>query len=267
MFTSKNLSVLSLSAVASVALSSAAFAADLGGYDQGSLKDPIPASPYVAPIWNWQGLYFGGNIGYGFDGSDLRSLERITPPPSSIGIVQGFDPEGLFGGVQLGYNWQVERLVFGLETDIQYSDIGDAGGGLYSNNPVFGGGAWADVDWFGTLRGRLGFAVTERVLVYGTAGLAYGGVDFNQIAVNTANGNSVTFQEDGTKVGYTVGGGLEWAIDPNWSMKVEYQYIDLGDEALLAESVTPAGVPTGINYTTGYDLDFHTVRAGLNYKF
>lgn len=242
-------------------------AADLGGYDQGSLKDPLPPSEYVAPIWNWQGLYFGGNVGYGFDGSELSSLERITPPASSIGTVPGFDPQGAFGGLQLGYNWQVERLVLGLETDIQYADLSDQAGGPYSNNAAFQGGAWADLDWFGTVRGRLGFVASERLLIYGTAGLAYGDVSFTQLGVNTANGNTVTFQDNDTKVGYTVGGGLEYAIDPRWSLKAEYQYIDLGDESVAAESLTPGGAPTGINYTSGYELDFHTVRAGLNYKF
>lgn len=256
-----------IAAAGVLALSAPAYAADLGVYDQGGLKDHSPPSHYVAPIWNWQGLYFGANVGYGFDNSDLQSLERITPPASSIGTVNGFDPQGTFGGLQLGYNWQAERLVFGIETDIQFGDIGDAGGGVYSNNPAFVGAASADIDWFGTLRGRLGFVASERLLIYGTAGLAYGGIDFNQIATNTGNGNVVAFSDDDTKVGYTVGGGIEYAIDPRWSMKVEYQYIDFGDETVTAESFTPAGAPTGINYTSGYDLDLHTVRAGLNYKF
>lgn len=183
-----------------------------------------------------------------------------------IGEPGALDAQGVFGGVQVGYNWQREHVVFGIEADIQDSDINDRVGGFYSNNPAFAGVANADLDWFGTVRGRLGYA-TGRMLIYATGGLAYGDVDFNSFAVDGATGNSIGIGRDKTKIGYTVGGGVEYALDPKWSMKLEYQYINLGDETVVGEAVSPAGAPTGETFKSGYDFDVHTVRAGLNYRF
>lgn len=229
-----------------------ATAADLGGHYRP--EPPIVETVAPQPYWNWSGLYFGGNVGYGFSGIDEGALVG----PTAVGKVGSLDTDGVFGGAQLGYNWQRERLVFGIETDFQYTDMSDRGVGIYSNDPNFVGASKADLDWFGTVRGRLGF-VSGRALFYITGGLAYADVDLRQSATDGVD--AVALSSDKVKLGYTVGGGIEYALAPNWSTKLEYQYVDLGDETLRGTSLN------GNTYGSKYDLDFHTVRVGLNYKF
>jgi outer membrane immunogenic protein len=202
--------------------SSGAFAADLGPYQ--------PYNPPAAPVVYespsiWEGAYIGINGGYGWSNSTFT------------------EPEGGFGGGQIGYNWQRDRFVFGLEGDFQGADIS---GRAY--NPFDDATAHSNVNWFSTVRGRLGYA-SGPFLVYGTAGLAVADFDTN---VNFLGGGG-HFRDDDTKVGYAAGGGIEWAFAPNWSMKAEYLYLGFGDEGL----------------SSGYRInnDFETVRVGLNYKF
>jgi len=202
--------------------STGAFAADLGPYQ--------PYNPPAAPVVYespsiWEGAYIGINGGYGWSNSTFT------------------EPEGGFGGGQIGYNWQRDRFVFGLEGDFQGADIS---GRAY--NPFDDATAHSNVNWFSTVRGRLGYA-SGPFLVYGTAGLAVADFDTNV----TFLGGGGHFRDDNTKVGYAAGGGIEWAFAPNWSMKAEYLYLGFGDDDL----------------SSGYRInnDFQTVRVGLNYKF
>ena len=242
-----------------------AHAADLGGRYERPYEEPRYA-PAPEPFWNWSGLYVGANVGYAMGGVDFDALKRASIPTSDLGRLADLDNDSVFGGMQAGYNWQRERIVFGIETDFQFSDGRDRAFGSYSGDPAFIGGTRSSLDWFGTVRGRLGF-VAGRALIYATGGLAYADVDVSQFAIDSATGNSVAFRHNDTELGYTVGGGLEYALTPNWSMKVEYQYVDLGSQTLQAQGITPAGLASGKTYETKYDLDFHTVRAGLNYRF
>lgn len=208
-------------AVLALTASGSAWAADLGPYQ--------PYNPPAAPVVYsepsiWQGAYVGINGGYGWSNSSFT------------------EPEGGFGGGQIGYNWQRGNFVFGLEGDFQAADIS---GNAY--NAFDDATAHSNVNWFSTVRGRLGYA-SGPLLVYGTAGLAVADFDTN---VNfNGFGN---FRDNDTKAGYAAGGGLEWAFAPNWSMKAEYLYLGFGDEDL----------------SSGYRInnDFQTVRVGLNYKF
>jgi len=201
--------------------SSGAFAADLGPYQ--------PYNPPAAPVVQyeepaiWEGAYIGVNGGYGWSNSNFT------------------EPEGGFGGGQLGYNWQRGRFVFGVEGDFQGGDIG---GTAFDQ---FGDVADSDVNWFSTVRGRLGFA-NGPLLVYGTGGVAFADID------NTIHFSDGSVAKDsGTQTGYAVGGGLEWAFAPNWSAKAEYLYVGMGDTTLSSGDRV--------------NNDFQTVRVGLNYKF
>jgi outer membrane immunogenic protein len=165
---------------------------------------------------NWSGLYIGVNGGYGWN--------------NDSGLFT--DPTGGFGGGQIGYNVQSGNLVFGLETDFEGSGISDSAIGNTSS-----------LDWFGSVRGRLGYAF-DRVLVYGTGGFAYGRV------VNTG------FPGE-TQTGWTAGGGLEYKFTPNWSGKVEYQFISL-------DATDPFGAGRLGDAALGR-TEVNTIRVGLNY--
>jgi outer membrane immunogenic protein len=235
-------------AASAVALISAANAADIYRAPEGvSYKD----APYVAT--SWAGFYAGVNGGYAFS-SDGNSY---TIPKPAFGTIPGAKPEGGFGGGQIGYNWQGmwhPHLVFGIEADIQGADISD--NYRYTSTSV-ARGASDNVDYFGTVRARIGYAF-DRTLVYATGGFAYGNLN-----VKVRDGVGVVgYKVDDVETGYAVGGGVEYKINPAWSLKAEYQYINFIDVSL--NGVVPSTVGT---HSSNYDFDFHTVRAGLNYHF
>ncbi len=201
-----------LALAAAVAVSGAAVAAD---FPRG--PTPYYSSPAPAPLnYNWAGLYAGANLGYEWGHVTNSSL----------------DPGGIAGGAQVGYNWQWNQLVLGVETDIQASAADDTFAPYQFSNP-----------WFGTLRGRVGYALNN-ILFYGTLGFAYGGLD------GQLNGLS----EDKTLTGWTGGAGMEVGLNSRWSAKVEYLYMDLGDR-----SYTITGVNNG--------LQSNLLRFGVNYHF
>ncbi len=254
-----------------IAMTAAASAADMympGPAGPGGYKDD-----YV-PVNTWTGFYFGANGGYGWSATGSKDLDIIFPgfpPPNSLAVGQTADPAGGFGGAQIGYNWQVSRFVLGVETDIQISAIA---GTKNSVTPLGGGANFVsanstNVDWFGTVRGRLGYS-WDHFLVYATGGFAYGKVVEQQTGSLTGFGPG-SFQlgqvsKSGIQTGYTLGGGVEfkpaWAFfsSPNWSVKVEYQYINLGSER--ATGTVFGFLPIETN---AHDDAFHTVRVGLNY--
>lgn len=218
---------LAFSALCSAVLPAAA--ADLGGAPS-RRWDGTPRESYrPTQLERWTGLYLGGTLGYGIGTVDIK------------GDSGSFDlgADGTVGTLFAGYNWQFGSAVLGLEADVGTGWIED---GLGS-----GAGRVAhDLNVVGSLRARAGFLVTPAFLVYGTAGIAAADFDF------TANG--VTKSE--TLLGYQVGAGTELMITPNWTLRMEYVYTGLG-----AESVNHGGV------VNSYDPDFHTVRAGVSFKF
>ncbi len=215
-----------------------------GGYKDG------PA--YVSA--SWTGFYLGVNGGYGWSPYSDQLADRMIG--DTLG---GNSPSGGFGGGQLGYNFQRDSLVFGIETDIQGSGIGDkkfdtAGNRYYTNSSL---------DWFGSLRGRIGYA-SSQALVYGTGGLAYGGIR-NRVDYSSQYPSDI-FDINRTAVGYTVGGGIEFKVNPAWSVKAEYQYINLGTNDPVRAG---DGRTYGSYAAVGTKLDddaFHTVRLGVNYR-
>ncbi len=197
---------------AALIASSAACAADLP-------RGPTPYySAPMAPsgVYNWAGAYAGLNIGYEWG--------KVT---NSV-----INPSGIAGGGQIGYNWQNGQFVFGGETDLQISAADDTFAPWKFSNP-----------WFGTLRGRVGYAFNN-VLLYATLGLAYGDL----------KGELLGLTESKTETGWAGGIGAEVGITPNWSARVEYLYMDLG-----SRSYTITGVDNG--------LQANFLRFGLNYHF
>lgn len=191
----------------------------------------------AVPLFTWTGFYVGVNAGYGWNNND----HTVVTPAGTVLAVTGQDDGGFVGGAQVGYNYQFGSFVVGVETDLQYADIG--GRGAFTVN---GANFFTDDsdNYFGTVRGRLGFAF-DRALVYATGGFAYGDVG----TFGEANG------------GWTVGGGVEYAFTNNLTMKVEGLYVNLDQSDV---QFTRNGVLFSSN---GGDNDFGVVRVGLNYKF
>jgi outer membrane immunogenic protein len=261
---------LPLVLAATAFLSTSAFAADLPA------RMPLKAPPMAAPAWSWSGFYIGVNAGYGF--SRDREVDTIGQVAANAATVAdgarppfaSLEPSGFVGGGQIGYNWQTGGWVFGIEADIQYSDIkedvtivttGVAFPGVRNNHFS------QELEFLGTVRGRLGFA-WERSLIYATGGFAYGGVknSANFFGPQPGNVRQFTGNFDNTETGYTVGGGFEHAFGSNWSFKLEYLYYDLGDTT-VAVNVIPGSGGGGTGYFSTFSNDGHIVRAGLNYRF
>ncbi len=234
---------LLLAGLVAGAWSSCAIAADLGPYNPPPRYEPV-YEPAPDRGYDWQGLYLGVNAGYGWSNDNSASFNSVLG--NNAGAIS---PRGWFGGGQVGYNAQFNSLVLGLEADMQGADISETtslAGGAFSQ-------ATTDIEWFSTVRGRIGFT-TGPALLYFTGGWAFADVSTN---ATTTNGvNTVSMSSNDIKSGYTLGGGVEWAFSPSWSLKTEYLYVDLGEETWSS----PVGT-----YTT--ETDFHTARVGLNYRF
>ncbi|MGA7383759.1 MAG: outer membrane beta-barrel protein, partial [Methylocella sp.] len=198
---------------------------------------------------------------------------------------------GFIGGGQIGYNFQfANSFVVGIEADIQGIASSTHTGQVFSSGVPAGFpaetitsavGTNSRIDYIGTIRGRLGFTITPAFLVYGTGGLAYGGVRsnaaiFQQDVAPAGSDFSAPYSSFGglsnSRVGWTAGGGLEWLFAPNWSVKVEYLYYDLGSVTYGLSPLTNTFTDTGA--TAWSSSPFATtrftgniVRAGLNYHF
>jgi outer membrane immunogenic protein len=222
------------------------------------VKAPL-AAPVVAPAFMWTGFYAGLNIGgsWGRQDTTLFSAAGATLATNSNHI------DGIIGGGQIGYNWQVSQVVFGIEADFQGS--GQKGDGSFTFTPVgFFAAAPATttisytdkLEWFGTVRGRVGYAF-DRWLPYVTGGWAYGHGELN--VTNTVGATTTSFSADKNYSGWTLGGGVEWAFDNHWSARAEYLYIDFGDGPATAASAT-------LNLVSGRMTD-NIVRGAINYRF
>jgi outer membrane immunogenic protein len=221
-----------------------AFAADLPS------RAPPPVYVPPPPIFTWTGFYIGGQLGYEWGRStNTAALTAGGGPVVGAGEV---DPNGVTGGLHLGYNWQVNQFVLGLE--------GDVNGSSYHGNTTIAGvlteSARTDID--GSVRGRIGWA-WDRVLIYGTGGAAFG--PQHHVFGVTIPGVAVTDSNSPTRVGWTAGGGLEYALDNYWSVRAEYRYTDFGHSTLVLNNLTG-----GILSIRSRDTD-NRVQAGFSYKF
>jgi len=188
-------------------------------YSAGSMKD----GPSYVTVTNWSGFYAGANVGYGSSANTYHT---------------DLVPEGVIGGGQIGFNIQRGALVFGLETDFNGADV--------QQNDGYGYGS--ALNWLGTVRGRAGYAF-DHALLYATAGVAYG-----EVQNSWWHGGATE-----TQTGWVVGAGAEYKLTPVWSVKGEYQYIDLD-----ASNPNGAG-PLGEGRNLRSQID--TFRIGVNYFF
>jgi outer membrane immunogenic protein len=256
-------------AAAALAVASTSYAADM------AYKAPPPApAPY-----NWTGFYAGFNAGWTWADSDdvhFNGFDHGGAPFFADALRRGLFPpahntsrDGFIGGFQAGYNWQTGVIVWGIEADIQYSGARasyaipiDPSAG--TNSTLFG---HADLEWFGTVRGRVGWLATPMTLIYATGGFIYGKNDttVNFRCTNCGLANPERFATgDGNNSGWTVGGGLEYALGGGWSAKGEYLYYEFDNNSATISVVQG---PVNSTLTGTVDTAGHIVRFGVNYKF
>lgn len=219
-------------------LTSSAFAAD-------AVVEDVVA---VDEAFNWSGMYIGAAVGYGWSDPEV-SFDAV--PNASV----EYDLDGFLGGIYAGYNYQMpNNIVVGVEADINYSDIDGDGDAIQGGvvNPGYAG--TARIEWQGSVRGRIGYAF-DRILPYFTAGVAFGEIEENFFNVPT----TVTATFSDTFTGWTVGGGLEYAVTDNIILRGEYRYTDFGSEDF--PEVSPYSDPHEL------EVETHDVRFGVAYKF
>ncbi|GJE62175.1 outer membrane protein [Methylobacterium trifolii] len=251
------------------------------------------------PVFTWTGFYAGFNAGYGFDASDRRS-STVVGVPAGYGVfanggsgVLAFpgsrSQDGFTGGGQIGYNYQLtpgSGFVIGVEADAQYVDFGRdrnrfaASSAVAPGTLVYNPSGVSGLDYFGTVRGRLGYAF-DRTLVYGTGGFAYGSGGGREFGLT--NSSSDTFQ-----TGWAAGAGIEYALPTESflnffrssavTLKVEGLYVNLdrgnrNTGAFATNGLGTVGIGSpGVVLVSGptarrNDTEFAVVRAGINYKF
>jgi outer membrane immunogenic protein len=253
----------SLTAAASLlalSIATGASAADL------PRKSVAPVFAQV-PAFTWTGFYVGLNAGYGW-GDFKRDVASnpvgfITSPAINAFASRTTSADGFVGGGQIGYNYQFGSVVVGLEADIQFADIKKSIGpdqifGLPPGNRLTSS---SKLEWFGTVRPRLGFAF-DRFLVYATGGLAYGSVKVSD-SYAFVGGPALASSSD-TRFGYALGGGVEYAFTNNLTLRAEYLYLDLGKKGYASPNVV-GFANTDIQHNNKTTLS--VVRAAVNYKF
>jgi outer membrane immunogenic protein len=263
---------LLLAGVSAVAIVGTAAAADLR-----PMYTKAPPPP--PPAFSWTGFYVGVNAGWGWN--DTSGDTFCTDPG---GITQGtfcpifpqgnLQPSGGFGGGQIGYNLQNGQFVYGIEADIQGADISDSFSMATLGVPQVGGttlgpGTFSQsqkLDWFGTVRGRLGWTPWDRTLLYLTGGLIYGHESVSGL-VALASGATYAASDSSVRIGGTVGGGVEYAFSPRFTGRIEGLYYDMGSETITAVGVGSTGIPTGFTQSSTFNYRGGLVRGAVNFKF
>jgi outer membrane immunogenic protein len=215
-------------------------------------RQPVHKAPAAVVAHNWSGWYLGGHVGYGWARPEIDAI--------GIGPVSGTPrPDGFLAGGQIGVNWQTGALVLGVEADASWGNLDNT-----STCTVPGVGTLScrgAPEWFGTVAARLGYAV-DRTLWYVKGGGAWVDEEFTQLGITApvcvgspCNGSNFVW-------GWMVGGGVEHAFAPNWSAKIEYNYLDFSDK----DRVT---VVNALGATNTFDVGktMHLVKVGLNYHF
>ncbi|MES2196991.1 MAG: outer membrane protein [Pseudomonadota bacterium] len=276
----------------------------LAGYSgDAEAADLRVKAPVAVPVYSWTGFYLGAHAGYGwrnptvaFTANDPAAFAiscggnngSTCVPPAS------FRGDGVLGGLQAGYNWQFNQSgVIGAEADFAWTSMGGEATSTFLMQPLlFPPGtstfrASEDVKWFGTVRGRLGWLPTSQLLIYGTAGFAYGRVDEDlnlngQAGSNFVQGGFVhncgnpaaaprCYVGSSSRIatGWAAGAGLEHALGNNVSLKAEYLYVNLGNVATSAavSALLVGPNQTAASFTASHREDFHVARVGVNYRF
>jgi outer membrane immunogenic protein len=210
-----------------------------------------PAPPPAVAAWSWAGLYVGGHFGYGW------AFPEMSEGLTGVAIPNPPRPRGILGGVQAGYNLQAGPWVYGIEADYTWSRVAGSSDCVVPQGVV---NCRGEPDTYATVAGRLGYAA-DRTLWFAKGGAAWMDEGFRHLAVTIPTCAGTPCTGSNSTWGWTVGGGVEYAFDPNWSVKLEYTYLDYPK---LERVVVSNGVSQDI-----FDLTrtFHLVKLGINYRF
>jgi outer membrane immunogenic protein len=273
-----------LAAAAAFAVASGAMTIQASAADLDFMAPPPP--PFVP---TWQGFYIGGHVGYGEADFDVEQrLDYFDDFNAALNDSYSFgsslSPNGLLGGAQAGYNWQVNSLVFGIEGDVSFTDW-DQSTSVFASGDVPGlggvggldpldyafGTASAEINFLASLRGRLGFAM-DSVMIYGTGGVAWADADARARMVVSDPGfpteTVFTGKESFDDIGFVVGGGASWMVIPQtFSVGVEglYYFFDQ-DETLIADSIPYDTGDLDVRATASLDNAW-VVRARADFHF
>ncbi|PNG24522.1 autotransporter outer membrane beta-barrel domain-containing protein [Methylocella silvestris] len=236
---------LLLASVGAVALAGTAFAADLPS------RAPPPVYVPPAPIFTWTGVYIGGQIGYAWGTQNANFGDSFIGTLGSV----SYDTSGVLGGAHVGYNLQLSQFVVGLEGSVDGSSMSKSAflSDEFGNSLTLS----AQSNIQGSIRGRVGYA-WDRVLLYATGGVAFAGVKANFYGPFSYDSAS------STRVGWTVGGGLEYAVTNNWSIRAEYRYSDFGHSTFY-----PSNYGSVVLTSPFINRHFkeNQVQVGFSYKF
>lgn len=254
------------------------------------MRMPVKAAPYAAPAFNWSGFYIGGHLGgtWGesrFDetsGTVFPAFVLAPPPfpivfPARLGTIPGAEARdsSFLGGGQLGFNWQAGGFLFGIEADASGTRLRENATVIptspFTAGQVLTGTYSTEIDWMASVRGRLGLAL-DRVLVYATGGAAFtdGRVNTGFTLVQPPNtllpaGGTTAASASFSKTGWTLGGGVEWALWGAWSIAGEYRHAAFGRHTITLANTDPSGVLTPLATNVRLTIDQATLR--LNYRF
>ena len=233
---------------------------------------PLKAPAVPVAAHNWTGFYLGANAGYGWGGSTGNTIAVLSDPTALFTGYTGFQypnlsPSGVLGGGQIGYNYQTGNWVLGAVADFQFANLKDSG---LADVPAFAGFLEtvqrhsANIDWFGTLRGRVGWSFGQ-FLPYISGGLAYGKVSSTLTLTAPATGFLLSGETDEVKAGWAVGGGFEYALNTKVSLGVDYIYMDLGHTTVTATNQNFFAFPAVLAMEHHYTAN--VVRGTINLRF
>jgi outer membrane immunogenic protein len=218
----------------------------------------------------WSGFYMGAHVGIAYsdtplryEGAPLNTCAAITGSVADCNTQGNVNSNGLAGGVQAGFNHQTGYIVWGVEGEVAWR----GNNGKTTFLPSFGVTQTFEESnrWLVTLRPRIGFAY-DRAIIYATGGVAWGSVGHTATffdPLRLVGGIPLTFSQSDTRIGWTTGTGIEYALTPHWSFKGEYLYVDLGTTSISNPGVTGSWWPTNAKFIE----QEHLLRAGLNYRF
>jgi len=215
------------------------------------------AAPPPAPVYSWTGCYVGGNIGYGW---------APTKWSDGSGEFASHTPDAVVGGGQIGCDYQMGQWVIGIQGMFDASGMkGDSHRVVGALGPdIFD---QTQISWLATLTGRIGYTVQPATLLYIKGGAAWVRDKYNECCLPPAPPPFSPVVDDGfanvTRTGWTVGVGLEYMLQPNWSAFFEYDYIGLGTDAI---TFTPTGRVTS-PFVYNIQRDVQMILVGLNYRF